>query len=239
MSEQLVVQPDAAALARHVADWLVARTAATAAPMRIALSGGSTPKALFQVLAGPDYAKRLPWERLHFYWGDERFVPPDSPDSNYGMTRAALLDHVPVPAGNIHPIPWDGTPADAARRYEQTLQAAYGATTLRPGRFLFDINFLGIGEDGHTASLIPGQPVLKERSRWVAEVAEGRPEVRISLTYPALESSAVMAFLVAGAGKANILHRIRAEHADVPAAHLKPQGDLIWFTDQAAAGTKG
>ena len=235
MTGKLEVLADPPALARHVADWFTTLAVAHAGPMRIALSGGSTPKALFELLATEQYVRQMPWRRLHFFWGDERFVPHDDPDSNYRMARDAMLEKVPVPPGNVHPIPTDGLPADAARRYERTLKAAYGAETLDPARPLFDLNFLGLGEDGHTASLIPGQPVLEERTRWVAQVPHGRSEVRITLTYPALESSAIVAFLVAGGGKAGILKRV-LEGADVPAGRVRPQGSLIWFADRAAAG---
>ena len=148
--------------------------------------------------------------RVSWYWGDERFVPYDHPDSNYRMTREAMLAKAPVPPENIHPVPTDGSPEDAARRYERTLQQAYGATTLDPARPLFDITLLGLGTDGHTASLLPGEPVLEERQRWVAAVSHGRPEVRITMTYPVIESSRRVAFLVAGREKAAIFRAIRA-----------------------------
>jgi 6-phosphogluconolactonase len=141
-----------------------------------------------------------------------------------------------VPPENIHPIPTDGTPEDAARRYERTLQDAYGAATLDPQRPLFDITLLGIGADGHTASLLPGESVLNERKRWVADVSHGRPEVRITLTYPAIDSSRRVAFLVAGEEKAAIFSAIRSGNSDVPAARVRPVGELIWFADRAAAG---
>lgn len=236
MTGKVVVCADPQDLAKRVADWLIERIAENPGKVRIALSGGSTPKLLFQLLATDEYNKRVPWQRVHLFWGDERFVPPEHPDSNYGMTRATLLSKVPIPQANIHPIPTDGDPDDAAARYERLLQDEYGATTLDAARPLFDVTFLGVGEDGHTASLIPGEPVLQERRRWVAAVAHGRPEVRITLTYPALESSRFVAFLVAGAGKAGILKAIRSGQAGVPAARLKPNGELIWFVDRAAPG---
>ena len=147
---------------------------------------------------------------MHWYWGDERFVPYDHPESNYRMTREAMLSKVPVPPENIHPIPTDGDPDDAARRYERTLQEAYGAATFDPARPLFDVTLLGLGADGHTASLLPGEPVLDERKRWVADVSHGRPEVRVTMTYPIIESSRRVAFLVAGKEKAEIFGAIRA-----------------------------
>jgi 6-phosphogluconolactonase len=212
--------------------------AALAAPevFRVCLAGGSTPKALYSLLAAADFRDRFPWHRTHWYWGDERFVPHDHADSNYRMVWETLLSKVPVAAANIHPVPVEGTAEEAARRYEGTLQAAYGATTFDPARPLFDITLLGLGTDGHTASLLPGEGVLEERRRWVAAVPHGRSEVRVTLTYPALESSRRVAFLVAGADKAAILRTIRGGGSPLPAARLRPRGELIWFVDRAAAG---
>jgi 6-phosphogluconolactonase len=203
---------------------------------RVSLSGGSTPKALYGLLASDEFRSRFPWQLVSWYWGDERFVPYDDPESNYRMTRAAMLAKAPVPQENIHPIPTDGTPEDAARRYEQTLQQAYGATVLDPARPLFDVTLLGLGDDGHTASLLPGDAVLEERERWVAVVSHGRPEIRITMTYPVIESSRRVAFLVTGREKAAILRAIRAGGSRVPAARVRPLGELIWFVDRAAAG---
>ncbi len=228
--------PDPSALARHVAEWMTSLAIAARGPFRVSLSGGSTPKALFALLASDDFIGRFPWAQVAWYWGDERFVPPDHPESNYGMTRKTMLDKAPVPPGNIHPVPSDGTPEEAALRYERTLQAAYGAAVLDPARPLFDITLLGLGPDGHTASLLPGESVLQERKRWVAAVSHGRPEVRITMTYPVIESSRQVAFLVAGKEKAAILKTIRAGGSDVPAARVNPVGELHWFVDRAAAG---
>ena len=157
-------------------------------------------------------------------------------ESNYRMTREAMLAKAPVPPQNIHPIPVDASPQDAARRYEQALQQAYGATVLDPARPLFDLTLLGLGTDGHTASLLPGDPVLEERARWVAAVSHGRPEIRITMTYPVIESSRRVAFLVTGREKAAILQVIRTGGSRVPAARVRPVGELIWFVDRAAAG---
>jgi 6-phosphogluconolactonase len=151
------------------------------------------------------------------------------------MARDALLSKAPVPPQNVHPVPVDGPPEDAARRYERTLQATYGTTTLDPARPLFDVTLLGLGPDGHTASLLPGEPVLEDRERWVAAVPHGRPEVRITMTYPAIESSRHVAFLVAGRDKAAVLGSIRAGGSRVPAARVRPVGELLWFVDRAAA----
>ncbi len=227
---------DPAALARHVAEWMTAAALASEGTFRVSLSGGSTPRALYGLLASDTFVRRFPWQRVSWYWGDERFVPHDHPESNYRMTREAMLSKAPVPPANVHPVPADGTPDYAALRYEQSLQAAYGAASLDPSRPLFDITLLGLGPDGHTASLLPDEPVLEERKRWVAAVSHGRPEVRITMTYPVIESSRHVAFLVAGQEKAAMLKSIRAGGSRVPAARVKPVGELIWFVDRAAAG---
>ena len=236
MIGRVEILPDSQTLARHVAEWMTQAALAASRPFRVSLSGGSTPKTLYSLLASDDFRNRFPWERVSWYWGDERFVAYDHPDSNYRMTREAMLAKAPVPPENVHPVPADGTPEEAARRYERTLREAYGTATLDPARPLFDITLLGLGADGHTASLLPGQPVLDERTRWVMAVSHGRPEVRITMTYPAIDSSRSVAFLVAGREKAAILNTIRGGDSALPAARVRPVGDLIWFVDKAAAG---
>jgi 6-phosphogluconolactonase len=236
---KLIVFPDAEALARGAAIWLKDRIAPLQGRIAIALSGGSTPRRLFQLM-GSEFKDQFPWSRMHFFWGDERFVPRDDPASNFRMTYEALLSKVPVPPGNIHPVPTKGIEIEeAADAYERELQSFYGTPALDPNKFLFDVQFLGLGEDGHTASLIPGEPVLDERKRWVSAVAHGRPETRITLTYPAIESSRHIAFLVSGVAKRDILHKVRTRSADVPAARLRPLGDLTFLADRAAAGEQG
>jgi 6-phosphogluconolactonase len=230
---------DPPALARRVAEWMTAVALAAKGPFRVSLSGGSTPKTLYKLLASGDFRARFPWQQVNWYWGDERFVPYDDPESNFRMAREAMLAKVPVPTENIHPVPVNGSPEEAALRYERTLQAAYGGATLNPSKPLFDITLLGVGPDGHTASLLPGDAVLQERKRWVAAVSHGRPEVRITMTYPAIESSRQVAFLVTGQEKAAIVDMIRAGDSQLPAARVKPVGELIWFLDRAAAGTDG
>ena len=165
-------------------------------------------------------------------------MPPDDPLSNYRMVKAALLDHAPIPEANIHAVPTTGTdPEEAADAYQRELQAFYGAKTLEADKPLFDVNLLGLGPDGHTASLFPGTKVLGERERWVSAVIGAKAEARITLTYPALESCRHAAFLAVGAEKAPILHRMRHGVQTLPAARLKPQGELVIFTDTAAAET--
>ncbi|MGH6944284.1 MAG: 6-phosphogluconolactonase [Geminicoccaceae bacterium] len=233
---ETVVRADAEALAEYAAAWLTERAKAAGGRASVCLSGGSTPKRLYELLAGPKYRDAFPWQRVHWFWGDERFVPKDDTLSNYRMVRLALLEATPVPAGNIHPIPTEGlAPEEAARAYERELKAFYGADRLDRDRPLFDVMLLGLGEDGHTASLFPGIAVLEERTRWVAAVVGVTPEARITLTYPALESSRDLAFLVAGPGKREILAQVRGGTTDLPAARVRPVGRLHWLLDRAAA----
>jgi 6-phosphogluconolactonase len=233
---RLDVSDDANAMADRVAEWTLGLANAKAGTFAICLSGGSTPQLLYQRLAQPKYSGRFPWARVHWFWGDERFVPPDDDLSNYKMVRDALLDHAPVPKANIHIIPTlDITPDAAAAAYERDLKAYYGAETLDPSRPLFDINFLGLGTNGHTASLFPDNAVLGERSKWVAAVVGAMPEVRITLTYPVLDSSANAAFLVTGKDKNAIFKRVREGDDSLPAARIKPTGDLWMFSDKAAS----
>jgi 6-phosphogluconolactonase len=221
-------------LAHHAARWISDLAADSSGRFAICLSGGSTPRRLYQLLAASPYREAVPWDRVHWFWGDERFVPWDHPDSNYRMAREALLAHVPAPAQNIHGIETDGAPETAARRYEQALKSYYGADALDPARPLFDIELLGLGPDGHTASLFPGTRVLDERDRWVAEVVGAKSEARITLTYPALGSNRRTAFLVAGTDKREPLARVLAGDRELPAGRLRPGGELVWFVDAAA-----
>jgi len=234
MLGKLIVSQNPLDLAHQVAEWMTDAALAANGPFKISLSGGSTPKTLYELLASNEFRDRFPWQRVFWFWGDERFVPQDHPDSNYKMTQEAMLSKVPVPPENIFPVPVEGKPIDAARRYERTLQEIYGAETFDPARPLFDITLLGLGPDGHTASLLPGEPVLRERKSWVAEVPHGREEVRITMTYPTIESSQRVAFLVAGKEKAEILKAIGKGDSKVPAALIRPVGELFWFVDRAA-----
>ena len=230
------VAEDSASFAHRIAEWIADTALRSDGSIRIALSGGSTPRPVYSLLASAGFRERFPWARTQWFWGDERFVPHDDPESNYRMAWEAMLSRAPAPPQNIFPIPTDGTPEDAARRYEQTLKQIYGKPALDPAIPLFDIMLLGVGEDGHTASLLPGNPVLAETTRWVSEVTQGRPEVRITLTYPAIESSRHVAFLLQGQSKDAIFADIRSGRSTVPAARVHPAGDIIWFADRASAG---
>jgi 6-phosphogluconolactonase len=228
------VAKDLEDLAHRAARWIAGIAAASKERFAICLSGGSTPRRLYQLLGEDPYRAAMPWDRIHWFWGDERFVPWDHPDSNYRMAREAMLAHVPAPPQNIHGIATTGDPADEARAYERVLKSYYGGEALDPVRPLFDMELLGLGPDGHTASLFPTTKVLEERQRWVAEVVGAKPEVRITLTYPVLESSRHTAFLVAGADKREPLARVLAGDQELPAGRLRPVGELVWLVDEKA-----
>jgi len=223
------------AVAKHVAEWLCALACTRDGEFAICLSGGSTPRRLYQHLARPPFVSRLPWSRIHWFWGDERFVPHDDPASNYRMAYDALFSCVPISKERLHPIPTEGlSPQQAAAGYQALLQRFYGDKQLDRDRAIFDLTLLGVGEDGHTASLFPGSLALLEERDWVLAVVSKASEARITLTYPALNSSRNLAFLVTGASKKNILAEIRAGSA-APAARVRPIGGPDWFVDHAAA----
>ena len=231
------VSADFETLAQRVAQWITDLACATPGRFAIALSGGSTPKRLYQLLAAAPLRDQVPWDRMHLFWGDDRFVPWDDPNSNYGMARDAMIAHVPIPAENVHGIRFEGSMTDAARVYERELQSYYGGDRLDPVRPLFDIVLLGMGPDGHTASLFPGKPALEEHKRWVTEVPEPglNPHVpRITLTFPALHSSRSTAFVAAGADKTAMMKRVLAGERALPSARIAPVGELVWFIDRAA-----
>ncbi len=172
----------------------------------LVLSGGSTPRTLYRMLSS-QFRDQIPWTKVHVFWGDERYVPLTDSHSNYRMARETLLDHVPCPAGNVHPMPTGVPDAEvAARDYEETLR-----TYFSKGRPRFDLVLLGLGEEGHTASLFPGSPALQETRRWVVAVkvkAPSEPPLRLTLTLPALTKAANIYFLVAGPNKAQALYHV-------------------------------
>jgi 6-phosphogluconolactonase len=227
---------NAETLAHNVAEWLCALAHASHRVFAVCLSGGSTPRRLYELLADPAFASRFPWSRTHWFWGDERFVPHDDRDSNYRMARDAFLSRVPVPDDNVHAVPTEGlSPDQAAAAYETTLKRFYGAEIIVPNRPLFDVTLLGIGENGHTASLFPGQPALQETRRWAVAVIGAKSEPRITLTYPVLDSSHDAAFLATGKEKREVVARALAGDRRIPAAMVRPVGRLHWFMDRAAA----
>jgi 6-phosphogluconolactonase len=233
------VLKDPQAVAREAAERLIVACGESRSDrIAICLSGGSTPKVLYGLLAGPDYAARVPWERVHWFFGDDRAVPWDDARSNVRMVREAFGHGARIPPTHLHFIPADEGPEDGARAYERALLDFYGAERLDPARPLFDLVLLGLGEDGHTASLFPGKPAVNETGRLVAPVPEAGLEPfvpRISLTLPALASSRHVLFLVTGAGKRAPLARLAAGE-NLPAGRVTSAGAVAWLLDEAAAG---
>jgi 6-phosphogluconolactonase len=221
------------ALSEAAAAETVALVGKTQGPFHLVLSGGSTPKKLYTILASPAYRDSIPWPRIHFWWGDERFVPSSDPDSNEGMARAAMLDHVPVPTQNIHGMYRSGSAQDAARAYESELRDFVESKG-------FDLTLLGLGPDAHTASLFPGDPSISEKERWVvASTGAAGVKERLTMTPPLLNRSQEILFLVAGKDKSEPLANVLGEDYDpnrYPAQIVARNAPLVrWFIDEAAA----
>ncbi|MGA2694621.1 MAG: 6-phosphogluconolactonase [Terriglobales bacterium] len=202
----------------------------------VALSGGSTPRGMFALLAS-GAIPNVPWDKIYFFWGDERHVPPDNSESNYRMANEAMLSKVPVPVENVFRIPAEGKDANVvADTYEQTVR---GFFALKPGEFpRFDLILLGMGPDGHTASLFPGTAALQETKRiFVANWVEKMGDFRFTLTYPAINHAAEIAFLISGPDKAATLQQVlENKSAHLPSQRIQANnGKLLWFVDQAAA----
>jgi 6-phosphogluconolactonase len=233
---KIISVADAEALAKAAADRLMARIAANDGRVAICLTGGSSPKKLYELLATDAYRSRIPWDRIHWFIGDERFVPVSDERNNMAMARKAFLDTY-APASLIHPIPTDvATPDESATRYERELQSFYGADHLDRARPLFDLVLMGVGPDGHTASLFPGYAALQKTKRWVVGVPRAHVEPfvpRVSLTLPALASCREMLFEVSGASKRAILTRVLGGE-NLPASSARSEGETVFLVDQAA-----
>ena len=236
VNTKVIEVSDSVALAKAAAERVMARIAANGDRVAICLTGGSSPKQLYQLLATDAFRSRIPWDRVHWFIGDERFVPADDPLNNMGMARQIFLDRW-APASNIHPIPTDAADPDkAARRYENELQTFYGAAQLDPARPLFDVVLMGVGPDGHTASLFPDYPAIETTGRWVVGVPQAHVEPfvpRVTLTLPALNSCREMLFEVAGSEKRAILTRV-LDGENLPANRARSTGETIWLVDTAA-----
>lgn len=236
MGTQVKIVPNSDALA-HKAAQEFHRLSEAAVQERgrfsVALSGGNTPRAVYTLLASEH--QQLPWDRIHIFFGDERHVPPDHPDSNFRTASESLLSKVPIPEKNIHRIRAELEADAAAEEYERELREFFHLIDHDWPRF--DLIFLGIGEDGHTASLFPGSKALTEASRRVvANWVEKFQAFRITLTFPVLNHAAEVLFMVSGAGKAQILSEVlRAGNRKYPAQNVQPQnGQLLWLVDQDA-----
>ncbi len=234
---ELIVAANAAAIAEMAAHRLINRVAQKERAA-VCLTGGSSPQQLYQMLAHEPWRAQVPWDRVHWFMGDDRFVMENDPLSNMGMARRLFLDRVRAPRQNIHPIPTDTNyPEGAARLYEEELKAFYGASQLDRARPLFDLVLMGLGNDGHTASLFPHSSALDDTTHWVVGVAKAGMEPfvpRVTLTFPTLASTREMLFLVDGADKRDILRRVLAGE-DLPARRAHANGDLVWLVDRAAA----
>jgi 6-phosphogluconolactonase len=252
----LEVLPDLESLSRAGAELFVAR-ANDACTKRgrfcVALSGGNTPRMLYEALAKPPLRDQVPWANVHVFWGDERCVPHADPKSNYGAARTALLDHVPIPSSQVHPVPYSVSPEQSAGAYDSELRQFFGT---RPA---FDLVLLGMGADGHTASLFPAAAALHEHKRW-ATWTPGADVARVTLTADVINQAETVVFLIAGADKAEVLRRVvgatrsrstglaseTVEHnspqslplggALLPAQLIRPaSGDVRWLVDKPAA----
>jgi 6-phosphogluconolactonase len=234
MNKIVEVLPDKGSLLKRSLEVLLSKMQAAIqehGQCAIALAGGGTPKPLYEALSTQD----LPWEKVHVFWGDERYVPADHPDSNQGMARSAWLDKVDIPAANIHPMPTDGaTPAADAEKHEAQLREFFGTAV---GEFpQFDVILLGIGDDAHTASLFPHTDALQVKDRLVT-VGNKDGQPRITFTAPLINHAHCVMFLVAGASKRPALAQIFAPDADAltyPARLIQPQGELWWLLDESA-----
>jgi 6-phosphogluconolactonase len=209
-------------------------------PFRVALAGGTTPQALYALLASAEYRHRVAWDQVSFFFGDERAVSPEHPDSNYRTAREALFRPLNISEKRIYRMKGELPDLEAAATdYEQVLQSAFDGKRIPR----FDLIFLGMGSDGHTASLFPGHPALAERKRWVMRVMDAPkpPPRRLTLTVPVLNAAKLVLFMVSGADKAQALQAVLEGNASpdqYPAKHVRPGADrLVWLVDEAAGGT--
>ena len=220
----------AKAFAAYFAAWLEDKQ-----EVSVALSGGSTPKVLFQHWA-ESYQEKIPWEKIHFFWGDERCVPPDHEESNFGMTKALLFDQINIPEKNIHRVRGEEEPGNEAIRYAQEITKSTKSENDLP---VFDLIILGMGADGHTASIFPHQMELLRDSRITAVAKHPKSgQKRISITGKVINNAKLIIFLVTGASKKPVLDEITNKSGNweaYPASHIKPeQGKLIWIVDESA-----
>ena len=241
IERQILTCRDAAELSERAAEEFVRlarRAIQLAGRFTVALSGGSTPKALYTRLALPAYAEQIPWDRVHLFWGDERSVPPDHPESNYRMVQESLLSKINIPAEHVHRIAGEKEPKVAVAEYEAELKRFFKLAGGALPRF--DLIFLGLGEDGHTASLFPGSEALNDSEHLVAAAyVEKLKAHRLTLTLPVLNEGVEVVFLIAGASKAGIVKELLENETgarNFPAARIRPRdGKLIWMITADAA----
>jgi 6-phosphogluconolactonase len=239
MNQNVRVYSHREALARAVADYVAAQVSNSVAERGVAtlvLSGGTTPRSVYTLLSAEPYHSTIPWKKVHLFWGDERCVPPTSEESNFRMADETLISRVSLPSENVHRIPVERPPAEAAAVYDREIREFFG---LKDGEFpQFDLLMLGLGEDGHTASLFPGTTAIQGQNRIVTEVyVEKLKTHRITMTLPTINHAASVVFLVEGSNKASIIREVmETQHKTYPAQLVRPvPGELLWFVDQAAA----
>jgi 6-phosphogluconolactonase len=233
---ELHIAQDEQELAERAAEHIrtaVEETLAKSRRFTLLMTGGSTPKLLYERLARPPYSLGLPWAWIHLFWGDERFVPSGHPESNFLLAQDALLGKVPLPPANIHPVPTDAkTPEEAAAHYEKEMADFF------QGPPKFDLVLLGLGEDGHVASLFPGSPLLEEETRLVAAVRDAPkpPPERVTVTFPVINSASRVVFLISGSRKKPIVQSVLREPiGKYPAQLIWPlAGTVTWWLDRAA-----
>jgi 6-phosphogluconolactonase len=238
MGKEIRIYPNLDTLSQAAADLLIElakKSISDKGRFSVALSGGSTPKPLYEALASTDRQEKLEWEKIHLFWGDERCVPPDHPDSNYKMVRESLLQNISIPEKNIHRVPAELDPRMAAFSYEEALRNLFNGPLP-----VFDLVFLGMGRDGHTASLFPHSAGLNEEARWfIANYAPERGTWRLTLTKNAINAAKTIVVLVAGGAKADMLFDVlegEYQPFEKPIQLIMPvDGRMIWFVDQAAA----
>ena len=238
MTMNIQVYPDTRALSMAAAQLFVSladEAIRSRGRFAVALSGGNTPRGAYELLSELAFREQIQWEKVHVFFGDERCVPSDDPRSNLRMAREALLDRVPLPPSQIHPIFCDTSPIESAARYEAILHDFFPEGSPR-----FDLVLLGMGEDGHTASLFPGTTILDESASWTAPVCPPSQELcRVTLTAPVINLAMAVVFLVSGDGKAATLRDVLEGPRDphrLPAQIIHPpDGQLLWLVDRAAA----
>jgi 6-phosphogluconolactonase len=242
VTAEFVVLQDAAAVARETAERFVAAAAAAIAErgrFSVALSGGSTPKAVYPLLVSQPLVSRVDWSRVEFFWGDDRSVPPDDPESNFGVAQQMLISHLPgVGPDSVHRMPADAADRDAAAAaYADEIVRVLGGSSSQPP--VFDLVWLGMGADGHTASLFPDSEALDVSDRWV--VANWAPRLaswRMTLTFPVLDAARQALFVVTGGDMADALRQVRSGSSELPAGRVDAER-TIWLVDAAAAGEAG
>jgi 6-phosphogluconolactonase len=235
----IIIEPNAADLARKGAE-IFSRAAKESVGMRgrfaVAISGGSTPRSMHSMLGEEPFYSDIPWNKTDIFWADERCVPENDPASNFGLARQDFLDKIPIPQNQIHPLQGGLSPEESALWYQQKLIKSFQRKEDEFPRF--DLIFLGIGTDGHTASLFPGQSALNEMKRWVVAVKGGNPDVkRLTLTFPVINRGKQIVFMISGKKKASVVKTVLSGiQSGLPAQLVQPlKGTLIWLLDREAA----